>query len=91
MLWLTLFVLWLNSVKAVSLLRVVSVLAIAMLYNAACYQVFYPQFEQHRKQRLGEFNSFGVADSIAWPTQEILKKSEDSGIYVQPQKPYKPH
>jgi hypothetical protein len=90
MLWLTLFVLWLNSVKAVSLLRVVSVLAIAMFYNAACYQVFYPQFEQHRKQRLGYFNSVGVADSIAWPTQAILKKAEDAGVYVQPQRPYKP-
>ena len=89
-LWLTLFVLWLNSVKAVSLLRVVSVLAIAMFYNAACYQVFYPQFEQHRKQRLGYFNSVGVADSIVWPTQAILKKAEDAGVYVQPQRPYKP-
>ena len=79
MLWLTLFVLWLNSVKAVSLLRVVSVLAIAMFYNAVCYQVFYPQFEQHRKQRLGDFNSVGVADSIAWPTQAILKKAEECG------------
>ena len=91
MLWLTLFVLWLNSVKAVSLLRVVSVLAIAMFYNAACYQVFYPKFEQHRKQRLAYFNNIGVRHSEAWPTRKILKKSEDSGIYVQPQKPYKPH
>ena len=91
MLWLTLFVLCLNAIKTVIFLKVVSILAVAMLYNAACYQLFYPQFEQHRKQRLGEFNSFGVADSIAWPTQEILKKAEESGIYVQPKRPYKPH
>jgi hypothetical protein len=31
-----------------------------------------------------------VADSIAWPTQAILKKAEDAGVYVQPQRPYKP-
>jgi hypothetical protein len=85
------FVLCLNAIKTVIFLKVVSILAMPMLYNAACYQLFYSQFEQHCKQRLGEFNSCGVADSIAWPTQEILKKSEDSGIYVQPQKPYKPH
>lgn len=90
MLWVTLFVLWLNYTKTVSFLRVVSILAIAMLYNAACYQVFYPQFEQHRKQRLGNFNRLGVVDSIAWPTQEILKKAEEAGIYVQPKRPYKP-
>ena len=85
------FVLCLNAIKTVIFLKVVSILAVAMLYNAACYQLFYPQFEQHRKQRLGEFNSFGVADSIAWPTQEILEKAEESGIYVQPKRPYKPN
>ena len=91
MLWLTLFVLWLNAIKTLSFLKVVSILAIAIVYNAACYQVFYPKFEQHRKQRLAYFNNIGVRHSEAWPTRKILKKSEDSGIYVQPQKPYKPH
>lgn len=91
MLWVTLFVLLVNSLGTIDTRKIGVLLTACVALNISLYILFVPALEKHQLQRLQFYNRVGMTLSADWPTKPTLDKAADLGIYFPPKRPYQPN
>lgn len=91
MLWAILFVLFVNQLRTVNLVKITALIVACAALNAGLYVVFMPALKQHQLDRINYFNRVGMTYSPRWPTKPTLQEAARLGIYYPPERPYQTH